>query len=179
MNKPQSRKKMKALKDKNIDEEPSLTSEALDQALSNSIEVLTKKCSEFAATHLDAITGVANHISELKDLAKKSLTGASASSAPVSTQPDLRQWPARDNKGQVSSAALILTDAMSRSEMSMKVGIDYIKMSMMELHLCQLVIMKEIQARDHYFQMQLENAISQQQGFTTQLELVEQRKRDA
>ena len=67
--KPQSRKKTKASKDKNIDEEPSLTSENLDQALSNSIEVLTKKWSEFAATHLDAITGVAKHISELKYLA--------------------------------------------------------------------------------------------------------------
>ena len=133
---------MKASKDKNIDEGPSLTSEKLDQALSKSIEVLTKKWSECAATHLHAITGVAKHISELKDLAEKSLTGASTSNAPVSTQLDLKQWPARDNKGQVSSAALILMDAVSRSEMSMKVGIDYTKLSMMELHLCQSAIMK-------------------------------------
>ena len=146
MNKPQSQKKTKALKDKNIDKEPSLTSEELDQALLKSTKVLTKKWSEFVATHLHAITGVAKHISELKDLAEKSLTGASASSAPVSTYPELRQWPTRDNKGQVSSAALILTDAASHSEMSMKVGIDYTKMSMTELHLCQLAIVKEIQA---------------------------------
>ena len=137
---------MKASKDKNIDEEPTLTSEELNQGLLKSIEVLTKKWSEFAATHLHVITGVEKHILELKDLAEKSLTGASTSSAPVSAQPDLRQWPARDNKGQVSSAALILMDAASRSEMSMKVGIDYTKLSMTELHLCQSTIMKEIQA---------------------------------
>ena len=86
--------------------------------------------------HPQALTSVAKHVSELKDLAVKSLTGASASSAPVSAQPDLRQWLARDNKGQVSSAALILTDAASHSEMSMQVGIDYTKLSMTELHLC-------------------------------------------
>ena len=85
MTKPQSRKKMKASKDKNIDEEHSLTSEELDQALSKSTEALTKKCSEFAATHLAAVTGVAQRISELKELAKKSATGATASSTPVST----------------------------------------------------------------------------------------------
>ena len=122
---------MKASKDKNIDEEPILTSEELDQALSKSTEVLTKKWSEFVDIHLHAITSVVKKISELKDLAEKSLTGAS-----VSTQPDLRQWPTRDNKGQVSSATLILTDAASRSKMSMKVGIDYTKISMTELHLC-------------------------------------------
>ena len=85
MNKPPPRKKTKASKDKNIDEELSLTSEELDQALSKSTNVLTKKWSKFVATHLDAITGVAKHISELKDLAEKSLPGASASSAPVAT----------------------------------------------------------------------------------------------
>ena len=82
---------MKVSKDKNINEEPDLTSEELDEALSKSTEVLTKKWSEFAATHLDAITGVAKHILELKDLAKKSLSGTAASSAPLSAQPDLRQ----------------------------------------------------------------------------------------
>ena len=91
----------------------------------------------------------------------KSVTGTAASNTPVSAQPDLRQWPARDNKGQVSSAAIILTDAASRAEMSMKVGIDYTKIPMTELHLCQLAIMKEIQAQDQYSQMQLKNAISQ------------------
>ena len=84
MTKPQSRRKMKASKNKNIDEEPSLTSEELNQALSKSTEVLTKKWSEFAVTHLDAITSVAKHISELKDLAVKSVTGTTASSTPVS-----------------------------------------------------------------------------------------------
>ena len=97
----------------------------------------------------------------MKDLAEKALTGASASSASVSTQPDLRQWLARDNKGQVSSTTLILIDAAFHSEMSMKVGIDYTKLSMTELHLCQSAIMKEIQARDQYSQKKLEEAISQ------------------
>ena len=58
----QSRKKTKASKDKNIDEEPTLTSEELNQALSKSTEVLTKKWSEFADTHLDAIIGVTKQI---------------------------------------------------------------------------------------------------------------------
>ena len=115
---------MKASKDKNIDEEPSLTSEELARALSKSTTSLTQKWLEFADTHLQALTGVVKHVSELKDLVEKSLTGASASSAPVSVQPDLRQWPARENKGQVSSAALIITDAASRAEMRMVVGID-------------------------------------------------------
>ena len=70
MTKPQSRKKTKTSKGKNIVEEPTLTSEELDQALTKSIEVLTKKWSEFTATHLDALTGVAQKITELKDLAK-------------------------------------------------------------------------------------------------------------
>ena len=60
---------MKASKEKNIDDTPSLTSEELDVALSKSTEVLTKKWSDFAAVHLNAINGVAQHISELKDLA--------------------------------------------------------------------------------------------------------------
>ena len=107
-----------------------MTSEELDEALSKSTEFLTKQWSDFAAAHLDAITGVAKHISELKDLAAKSVTGTVASSTPVSAQPELRQWLARDNKGQVSSAAIILTDAASHAEMSMKVGIDYTKMPM-------------------------------------------------
>ena len=135
---------MKASKDKNIDEAPSVTSAELDEALSKSTKFLTKQWSEFAAAHLDAITGIAKHISELKDLAAKSVTGTAVSSTTVSVQPNLRQWLARDNKGQVSSAALILTDAASRSEMIMQVGIDYTKLSMMELHLCQSTIMKEI-----------------------------------
>ena len=84
VNKPQSRKKMNASKNKNIDAEPSLTSEDFVQALSNSTEVLTKKWSEFTDIHLHAVTEVAKHILDLKDLVEKSLTGASASSASVS-----------------------------------------------------------------------------------------------
>ena len=61
----------------------------------------------------------------------------------------------------------------------MQVGIDYTKLSMTELHLCQSAIMKEIQARDQYSQLQLENVISQQRGFAAQLEAAELRKRDA
>ena len=129
-----------------------MTSAELDEALSKSTEVLTKQWSEFAAVHLDAITSVAKHISELKDLAAKSVTGTAASTTPVSVQPDLRQWPTQENKGKISSVALILTDAASRSVMSMKVGIDYTKLSMTELHLCQSAIMNEIQARDQHSQ---------------------------
>ena len=119
MTKLQSRKKMKASKDKNIDKEPTLTSEELNRALSKSTEVLTKKWSEFADTHLDAVTSVTNKIAKLKQLAEKSATGAAASSAPVPAQPDTRQWPVREHRGQVSSAALIITDTASRAEMSM------------------------------------------------------------
>ena len=108
-----------------------MTIEELDQALTKSTEVLTSKWSEFAATHLDVLTGVAQRIIELKDLAERSATNAAASSGPVSAQPDTRQWPARDNRGQVPSAALIITNAASRSQMSMTVGIDYTKLSMM------------------------------------------------
>ena len=57
--KPQPRKKTKALKGKNIIEEPTLTIEELDQALTKSTEVLSSKWVEFAATHLDALTGIA------------------------------------------------------------------------------------------------------------------------
>ena len=98
VNKPQSRKKTKVSKDKNIVEEAGLTSEELAQALSKSTETLTQKWSEFVDMHLEALTGVAKHVSELKDLAKKSLPGTSASSDPVAAQPELRQWTAKDNK---------------------------------------------------------------------------------
>ena len=62
--------------------------------------------------------------------------------------------------------------------MSMTVGIDYTKLSMTELHLCQLAIMKEIQARELYSQMQLENTMKQNASLTAQFEEAEQRKRD-
>ena len=63
--------------------------------------------------------------------------------------------------------------------MSMTVGIDYTKMSMLELHLFQLAIAKEIQARDHYSQIQLDDIRKQNDSLATQLEAAEQRKRDA
>ena len=44
--------------------------EELDQALTKSTEVLTKKWSKFTAMHLDALTGVAQKITESKDLAE-------------------------------------------------------------------------------------------------------------
>ena len=91
-----------------------MTTKELDQDLTKSIEFLTKKWSEFAATHLDALAGVARGISELKELAEKSATGAAANSTPVSAQLYTRQWPVRENRGQVSSASLIITDATSR-----------------------------------------------------------------
>ena len=153
--------------------------EELDQVLTKSTEALTSKWKEFAATHLDALTGMAQRVAELKTLAEKSTTGATTSSVPVSAHPDARKWLARDNRGQVPSAALILTDAVSHSEMSMTVGIDYTKLSMTELHLCQLVIMKEIQARDHYSQMQLVNTMKQNASLAVQFEEEKQSKRDA
>ena len=50
---------------------------------------------------------------------------------------------------------------------------------MMELHLCQLAIMKEIQARDSYSNRQLENATKQSECLVRQLEEAEQKKREA
>ena len=99
MNKPQPRKKAKASNDKKIDDTTGLTSEELDEALSKSTKVLTKKWSEFTAAHLHAITGVAQHISELKALAAQSTPSTVSRSTPVNAQPDLRQWPAREHKG--------------------------------------------------------------------------------
>ena len=61
----------------------------------------------------------------------------------------------------------------------MTVEIDYTKVSMTELHLCQIVIMKEIQARDHYSQIQLENTMNQSERLAAQFDEAEQRKKDA
>ena len=61
----------------------------------------------------------------------------------------------------------------------MIVGIDYTKMSMSKLHLYQLAIMKEIQARDLYSQIQLENTMKWSESLAVQLEEVEQRKSNA
>ena len=71
------------------------------------------------------------------------------------------------------SAALIITDATSRSQMSMTVGIDYTKLSMLELHLCQLAIMNEIREHDSYSHMQLENSMKQSEILIAQLEEAE------
>ena len=89
--------------------------EELDWALTKSTEVLSSKWVEFEAKHLDVLTGVAQRIAELKELAERTATGAVGSSALVDAQPDTRQWPARNNRGQVPSAALIIPDAASRS----------------------------------------------------------------
>ena len=78
-----------------------------------STEVLTSKWKVFAATHLDALTSVVHRITELKDFAERSATGAAASSAAISAQPDTRQWPTKNNRRQVPSAALIITNAAS------------------------------------------------------------------
>ena len=121
-----------------------MTIEELNQALTKYTEVLSSKLAEFEAKHLDLLTGVAQRIAELQALSERTTTGAAASSAPVGAQPDTRQWPARNNRGQVPSAALIITDAASRTQMSMIVEIDYTKFSMPELHFCQLALMKEI-----------------------------------
>ena len=91
----------------------------------------------------------------------------------------MRQWPTRDNKGQVSSASLILPDADSRSQMSMTVGVDYTQLSMKELHLFQLAITKEIHARHRYSQSQLEDTMKQSQHLAARLEEVAQRKKEA
>ena len=83
MTKPQPRKKAKASKGKNIVEEPALTIEELDQALTKSIELITSKWSEFAATHLDALTDIVQRIEELKALAERTTTGTAAGSTPA------------------------------------------------------------------------------------------------
>ena len=127
--------------------------EELEQALDKSTETLNQKWSQFTDVHLAALMGVANRVSELKELATKSTTNTATSSTPASAQQDIRKWPTRDSRGQVSSASLILADADSRPQMGMTVGIDYTKLSMTELHLCQLDITKEIHARDSYSQV--------------------------
>ena len=63
--------------------------------------------------------------------------------------------------------------------MSMTVEIDYTKLSMLELHLCQLALMKEIRERDNYSHMQLENTTKESESLTAHLEEAEQKKREA
>ena len=95
--KPQPKKKTKASKGKNIIEEPALTIDELDQALTKSTEVLSNKWVEFKAKHLDVFTGITQRIAELKSLLERTTTGATASSAPIGMQLDTRQWPSRNN----------------------------------------------------------------------------------
>ena len=63
--------------------------------------------------------------------------------------------------------------------MNTTVGIDYTKMTMSELHLCQLAITKEIHARDQLSQIQLDDIIKQNQIVAAQLKEVAQKKIDA
>ena len=52
--KPQSRKREKASKDKDIEEEATVMMDVLEHALEQSMTALTKKWSEFAELHLAA-----------------------------------------------------------------------------------------------------------------------------
>ena len=63
--------------------------------------------------------------------------------------------------------------------MGMTVGLDYTKMSMSELHLCQLAITKEIHARNQLSQIQLEDTIKQNKTFAARLEEIAQQKKAA
>ena len=113
VNKPQSRKKTKASKDKDLDEGVTVSVDELEQALDRSTETLTQKWTQFADVHLAVLTGVANRVSELKELVTKLVPSTTTSSTPTPMQQDMRQWSTRDNRGQVSSTALILADADS------------------------------------------------------------------
>ena len=112
--------------------------------------------------------------SGVKKLAAKSAHSTATSSTTAPTPQDIRQWPPRDHQGQVSSVALIPPDTDSRPQTSMTVGLDYTKMSMSELHLCQLAITKDIHARDQLSQLQLEDTIKQNKTFAACLEEVAQ-----
>ena len=64
--------------------------EELEQSLDKSTETLTQKWSQFADVHLDALTGIANRVSELKELVTKSATSRAPSSTPAPAQQDMR-----------------------------------------------------------------------------------------
>ena len=89
--KPQSRKKTKASKDKNLDEGVTVTLEELEQALDKSTETLTQKWSQLMDVHLAALMSIANRVSELKELVTKSATSTAPSSTPAPAQQDMRQ----------------------------------------------------------------------------------------
>ena len=84
--KPQPRKKVKASKDKDIEEEASVTMSALEHALEQSTLVLTKKWSEFAELHLASLAGLATRVSELKELIAKPAPSTVASSTMATPQ---------------------------------------------------------------------------------------------
>ena len=69
----------------------------LEQALEQSTGMLTKKWTEFAELHLARLSGIANRVSELKELAAKSANSTATSSTTAPTQQDIRQWPPRDH----------------------------------------------------------------------------------
>ena len=95
------------------------------------------------------------------------------------TQQDIRQWTPRDPQGQVSSATLIQPDTDSRPQTNITAELHYTKMSMSELHLCQLAITKEIHAQNQLSQIQLEDTIKQNKTFAARLEEIAQQKKEA
>ena len=95
------------------------------------------------------------------------------------TQQDIRQWPLRDPQGQVSSATLIQPDTDSRPQTNITAGLDYTKMSMSELHLCQLAITKAIHTQTQVSQIQLEDTIKKNKTFAACLEEIAQQKKEA
>ena len=62
--------------------------------------MLIKKWSEFAELHLAGLTGIANRVSELKELATKSAISTATSSTTAPAQQDIRQWPTRDTEAK-------------------------------------------------------------------------------
>ena len=142
----------------------------LEEALEQSTSALTKKWSEFAELHLAGISGIANRVSELKELAAKSAHSTVTSSTTAPAQQDIRQGPPKDHQGQVGSATLTQLDTDSRPQTDITARVDYTKLSMLELHLFQLAITKEIHARTHLSQAQLEDTIKQNKTFAARLD---------
>ena len=90
VSKPQPRKKIKASKGKDIEEEPILTVEELDQALARSTEVMMIRLIEFESKHLDTMSSVAQRITELKIISERIVSSIAARSALEAAQPDTR-----------------------------------------------------------------------------------------
>ena len=70
-------------------------------------------------------------------------------------------------------------DTDSRPQTDITARVDYTKLSMLELHLCQLAITKEIHARTHSSQAQLEDTIKQNKTFVVRLDEITQQKKEA